>query len=290
MCIGSKIQLLYQMFTLNCKGKLVSLQKPLVMGIINATPDSFYKGHLAKEENNIFAIAEDMIAAAADILDIGGQSTRPGSIRINAEEEMQRVLPVITAIHQRFPAVLISIDTYHSKVAAAAVAAGACIVNDISAGNMDDAMIPLVASLQVPYICMHMKGTPDTMQQQPHYDDVIKEVLDFFIYKTDECRRAGIKDIIIDPGFGFGKTISHNFQLLKNLTVFKMLDKPILAGISRKSTIYKTLGIDVSEALNGTSVLNTLALLNGAAILRVHDVKEAKEVVMLIEAYKKTAP
>ena len=290
MCIGSKIQLLCQMFTLNCKGKLVSLQKPLVMGIINATPDSFYKDHLAKEENNIFAIAEDMIAAAADILDIGGQSTRPGSIRINAEEEMQRVLPVITAIHQRFPAVLISIDTYHSKVAAAAVAAGACIVNDISAGNMDDAMIPLVASLQVPYICMHMKGTPDTMQQQPHYDDVVKEVLDFFIYKTNECKRAGIKDIIIDPGFGFGKTISHNFQLLKNLAVFKMLEKPILAGISRKSTIYKTLGIDVSEALNGTSVLNTLALLNGAAILRVHDVKEAKEVVTLIEAYKKTAP
>ena len=290
MCIGSKIQLLYQMFTLNCKGKLVSLQKPLVMGIINATPDSFYKDHLAKEDNNIFTIAEDMIAAAADILDIGGQSTRPGSIRINAEEEMQRVLPVITAIRQRFPAVLISIDTYHSKVAAAAVAAGACIVNDISAGNMDDAMIPLVASLQVPYICMHMKGTPDTMQQQPHYDDVVKEVLDFFIYKTDECKRAGIKDIIIDPGFGFGKTISHNFQLLKNLAVFKMLEKPILAGISRKSTIYKTLGIDANEALNGTSVLNTLALQNGAAILRVHDVKEAKEVVALTEAYKKTAP
>lgn len=278
------------MFTLNCKGKLISLQKPLVMGIINATPNSFYEGHLHGGTEGILDIAAAMLTAGAGILDIGGQSTRPGSSRIDSEEEMQRVLPVITAIHQRFPEALISIDTYYSKVAAAAVAAGACMVNDISAGNMDEAMIPVVASLQVPYICMHMKGKPQTMQQQPHYDDVVKEVLDFFIYKIDECKRAGIKDIIIDPGFGFGKTIPHNFQLLSNLAVFKILERPILAGISRKGTIYKTLNIDVTEALNGTTVLNTLALHNGANILRVHDVKEAKEVVLLMQEYKKTAP
>lgn len=278
------------MFTLNCKGKLISLQTPLVMGIINATPDSFYEGHLHGGTEGILDIAAAMLTAGAGILDIGGQSTRPGSSRIDSEEEMQRVLPVITAIHQRFPEALISIDTYYSKVAAAAVAAGACMVNDISAGNMDEAMIPVVASLQVPYICMHMKGKPQTMQQQPHYDDVVKEVLDFFIYKIDECKRAGIKDIIIDPGFGFGKTIPHNFQLLSNLAVFKILERPILAGISRKGTIYKTLNIDVTEALNGTTVLNTLALHNGANILRVHDVKEAKEVVLLMQEYKKTAP
>ena len=278
------------MFTLNCKGKLISLQKPLVMGIINATPNSFYEGHLHGGTEGILDIAAAMLTAGAGILDIGGQSTRPGSSRIDSEEEMQRVLPVITAIHQRFPEALISIDTYYSKVAAAAVAAGACMVNDISAGNMDEAMIPVVASLQVPYICMHMKGKPQTMQQQPHYDDVVKEVLDFFIYKIDVCKRAGIKDIIIDPGFGFGKTIPHNFQLLSNLAVFKILERPILAGISRKGTIYKTLNIDVTEALNGTTVLNTLALHNGANILRVHDVKEAKEVVLLMQEYKKTAP
>lgn len=278
------------MFTLNCKGKLISLQTPLLMGIINATPDSFYEGHLHGGTEGILDIAAAMLTAGAGILDIGGQSTRPGSSRIDSEEEMQRVLPVITAIHQRFPEALISIDTYYSKVAAAAVAAGACMVNDISAGNMDEAMIPVVASLQVPYICMHMKGKPQTMQQQPHYDDVVKEVLDFFIYKIDECKRAGIKDIIIDPGFGFGKTIPHNFQLLSNLAVFKILERPILAGISRKGTIYKTLNIDVTEALNGTTVLNTLALHNGANILRVHDVKEAKEVVLLMQEYKKTAP
>ncbi len=278
------------MFTLNCKGKLISLHTPLLMGIINATPDSFYEGHLHGGTEGILDIAAAMLTAGAGILDIGGQSTRPGSSRIDSEEEMQRVLPVITSIHQRFPEALISIDTYYSKVAAAAVAAGACMVNDISAGNMDEAMIPVVASLQVPYICMHMKGKPQTMQQQPHYDDVVKEVLDFFIYKIDECKRAGIKDIIIDPGFGFGKTIPHNFQLLSNLAVFKILERPILAGISRKGTIYKTLNIDVTEALNGTTVLNTLALHNGANILRVHDVKEAKEVILLMQEYKKTAP
>ncbi|MEO5944946.1 MAG: dihydropteroate synthase [Ferruginibacter sp.] len=277
------------MFTLNCKGKIVSIEKPLLMGIINITADSFYKGYLDKDIDVILQLAAEMIKEGADILDIGGQSTKPGSKQLSVEEETQRVLPVIEAIHRKFPDTIISIDTFHSKVASAAVHAGASIVNDVSAGNMDEDMIATVASLRVPYICMHMKGTPETMQLQPHYENLTREILDFFIAKIAECKTAGIKDIIIDPGFGFGKTITHNFELLKNLSIFKMLELPILAGLSRKSTIYKTLKIDVSEALNGTTVLNTIALLNGANILRVHDVKEAKETILLINRYKNAA-
>jgi len=273
------------MYTLNCKGKLLLIDKPLVMGIINATPDSFYEGHLNKGLDAIIALAEKMIAEGADILDIGGQSTRPGSEHITEEEELNRVLPVIKAVHNKNPDIIISVDTYYSNVVKEAVAAGASIVNDISAGNMDSAMITTVAGLNVPYICMHMQGTPDTMQKKPYYIDIIKDVLDFFINKVEECSKAGIKDIIIDPGFGFGKTIAHNFQLLKNLHSFSILQKPILAGISRKSTIYKTLNTTAAEALNGTTVLNTMALLNGASILRVHDVKEAREAVLLFDAY-----
>ncbi|MEO6539067.1 MAG: dihydropteroate synthase [Ferruginibacter sp.] len=278
------------MFTLNCRGKIISINKPLVMGIINATPDSFYEGHLPGGPEKMVEIAGSMLAAGADILDIGGQSSRPGSTRIVAGEEISRVVPVIASIHKRFPEALISVDTYYSEVAAACLNAGACIINDISAGNMDDRMIPMVAHLRAPYICMHMQGNPTTMQLEPKYENVVREVLDFFIYKIAECREAGIKDIIIDPGFGFGKNATHNFELLKNLSVFKMLEKPILAGLSRKATIYRTLNVEASEALNGTTVLNTLALQNGADILRVHDVKEAKEVVLLMEEYKKTAP
>jgi dihydropteroate synthase len=255
------------------------------MGILNLTPDSFYKGYLQNSHDDNVALVAKMMAEGAAIIDIGGQSTRPGSKAITAPEETDRVLPLIELLLKNFPEIIISIDTYHSSVAKAAVNAGAAIVNDISAGSMDDAMIPIVASLQVPYICMHMKGTPGTMQQEAVYEDVVKEVLDFFIAKTEECRKAGINDLIIDPGFGFAKTITHNFTLLKNLAVLKMLDKPILAGISRKSTIYKTLGTSAEEGLNGTTVLNTISLLNGANILRVHDPKEAKEAVALVEAY-----
>jgi len=271
------------MFTLNCRGKLLEIREPLVMGIINATPDSFYKGNIA---DDMLRMAEGMIAAGAMILDIGGQSTRSGSERITADEEIKRVIPVIEKIHQHFPETVISIDTYQSVVASAAVAAGASIVNDISSGDMDPAMITTVASLQVPYICMHMKGTPDSMQQNIHYENVLREVLDYFIKKTVYCAAAGIKDVILDPGFGFAKTPRHNFQLLKGLNVLGILEKPVLAGLSRKSTVYKTLGITAAEALNGTTVLNTLALQNGASILRVHDVKEAMETVRLMEAYK----
>ena len=272
------------MFTLNCKGKLLMLDPPVVMGIINATPDSFYKGNI---NDDILALAEGMLADGATILDIGGQSTRPGSERITAEEELHRILPVIKAIHAKFPGTIISVDTYSSTVAIAAVEAGASIVNDISAGTMDAQMLQTVARLQVPYICMHMQGTPGNMQKDPHYDDVTKEVLDFFIAKVHECKKAGIIDIIIDPGFGFGKTIAHNFSLLKKLEALAILDKPILAGISRKSTIYKTLQTTADDALNGTTVLNTIALMNGASLLRVHDVKEAQEAVTLFNAYKK---
>ena len=279
------------MNSINCKGKLVNLSEPVVMGIINATPDSFYQRHLKLNSEEILALAGRMINEGAAILDIGGQSTRPGSTPISVQEETDRVIPVIENIHVAYPEMILSVDTYNSPVAIAAVAAGAGIVNDISGGNLDGEMLNTVAALQVPYICMHMQGTPATMQKNPVYEDVVKEVLDFFIHKIDACTnpdsyRGGIKDIIIDPGFGFGKTTEHNFQLLKSLAVLSITNRPILVGLSRKGTIYKTLGITAAEALNGTTVLNTMALLNGAAILRVHDVKEATEAVKLFNAYK----
>ena len=273
------------MYTLNCKGRLLLIDKPIVMGIINTTPDSFYAGSRQQNTDAILEKAELMIKGGATILDIGGQSTRPGSIVVGKDEELKRVIEPIMAISKNFPEIFISIDTYYASVAKEAVDAGASIVNDISAGSLDEAMIKTVASLQVPYVLMHMQGTPQNMQQLPHYDDVTKAVLDFFIQKIDELKKLGVHDIIIDPGFGFGKTITHNFKLLQNLAVFNMLDKPLLLGISRKSTIYKTLNITAEEALNGTTVLNTIGLLSGAHILRVHDVREAKQAIDLIAAY-----
>jgi len=272
------------MFTLNCKGQLLVVDKPIVMGIINATPDSFYTESRFTGVDAILQQAEQMLNEGAAILDIGGQSTRPASEKITAEEELKRVIGAIDAIHRRFPRAIISTDTYYSVVAKEAVDTGASIVNDISAGSMDELMIPLVASLQVPYVLMHMKGTPQTMQESARYDNVTKEVLDFFISKTVALHQAGIRDIIIDPGFGFGKTIGHNFELLRNLPVFKIPGCPLLLGISRKSTIYKTLGIPVEESLNGTTVLNTIGLMNGADIVRVHDVKAAREAIQLVGA------
>jgi dihydropteroate synthase len=272
------------MFTLNCKGRLLVVDKPLVMGIINITPDSFYAGSRRQGTDAVLQQAKQMLDAGASILDIGGQSTRPGSEKLNAAEELERVIGPIMAIHQHFPEAFISVDTYYSAVAQQAVDTGACIINDISAGSIDKNMIATVASLQVPYILMHMQGTPQTMQEQAVYEDVTREVLDFFIRKMDELRKAGIPDIIVDPGFGFGKTIAHNFELLRNLEVFKILRAPLLLGISRKSSVYKTLGITAAEALNGTTVLHTIGLMNGADILRVHDVKEAREVITLFKA------
>jgi dihydropteroate synthase len=275
------------MYSINCKGKILSLSKPLVMGIINATPDSFYEGHLNLSNKAILSLAGKMIIEGADILDFGGQSTKPGSDPVSIQEELDRVLPVINAVHNTYPDCIISVDTYSSEVARSAVAAGASIINDISGGDSDAAMITTAAALKVPFICMHMQGTPATMQKEPMYKDVVKEVLDYFIGKLEECSKAGIKDVIIDPGFGFGKTIEHNFELLKNLSIFSITNYPVLVGLSRKSTIYRTLGITPAEALNGTTVLNTMALVNGASILRVHDVKEAKEAVTLYTRYKK---
>lgn len=273
------------MYTLNCKGRLLLIDKPVVMGIINTTPDSFYAASRQQNTDAILQKAELMVKDGATILDIGGQSTRPGSVVVGKEEELKRVIKPIEAISKNFPEIFISIDTYYAAVAKEAVEAGASIVNDISAGSLDEAMISTVASLQVPYVLMHMQGTPQDMQQSPHYDDVTKTVLDFFIQKIDELKKMGLYDIIVDPGFGFGKTISHNFKLLQSLSVFNLLGKPLLVGISRKSTIYKTLHIIAEEALNGTTVLNTIGLLNGAHILRVHDVKEAKQAINLITAY-----
>lgn len=275
------------MNSINCKGKLLNLDEPVVMGIINATPDSFYEGHLKLNMKEVTALAGKMIQEGAAILDVGGLSTKPGSNPVSVQQETDRVLPVIETIHKIYPEIIISIDTYNSQVAVSAVNAGASIINDISGGNLDNDMLSTVAALQLPYICMHMQGTPATMQQAPVYGNVVEEVLDFFITRVDACNKAGIKDVIIDPGFGFGKTIQHNFQLLKELAVLSITNKPILAGLSRKSTIYKTLGITAAGALNGTTVLNTMALLNGASILRVHDVKEAKEAIQLFNAYKK---
>jgi dihydropteroate synthase len=275
------------MFTLNCKGRLLVVDKPLVMGIINTTPDSFYEGSRFMDMQDILRQAEKMLAEGAAILDVGGQSTRPGSTQIGAAEEMERVASAIETIALHFPDAIISVDTYHAPVARKAVEAGASIVNDISGGSFDEKMLATVAEMNVPYVCMHTKGSPADMQQHAVYDDVTREVLDYFIKKIAECRRAGIKDLIIDPGFGFAKTISHNFELLRNLSTLQMLDCPVMAGLSRKSTIYKTLGTDSAGALNGTTVMNTIALLNGANILRVHDVKEACEAAALVSAYNK---
>ncbi|MCO5241783.1 MAG: dihydropteroate synthase [Chitinophagaceae bacterium] len=274
------------MYTLNCRGRLLVLDKPRVMGIINITPDSFYTGSRKQHTDEVMQLTERMIAEGADIIDIGGQSTRPGSKRISIQEETDRTAPAIERIVQHFPNTLISIDTYSSEVAKSAVQAGASIINDISSGDMDPAMLPVVASLQTPYICMHMQGTPDTMQKDPHYDNVTLTVLDYLIHKADECRKAGINDIIVDPGFGFGKTIAHNFTLLKSLPALQIIQRPVMVGLSRKSTIYKTLHSTPEAALNGTTALHTIALLNGANILRVHDVKEAKEAIDLFTAYK----
>ena len=269
------------MYTLNCRGKLLLMDKPLVMGVINITPDSFYKESRRMLPENTLALAQQMIAEGADIIDIGGQSSRPGSERITAKEEAERIIPVIETIMQKIPGAVISVDTYYAPVAEKAVAAGASIINDISSGDMDPDMISTVAALQAPYICMHMQGTPGTMQQHPQYNDVVKEVLDYLIRKVKACTDAGIKDIVIDPGFGFGKTATHNFRLLHDLALFKITGKPILAGLSRKSTISKVLGVLAEDTLNGTTALNTIALMNGADMLRVHDVKAAREAVKL---------
>lgn len=275
--------------TLNCKGRLLLLDKPVVMGILNATPDSFFNKGIASSPQQLADTAQQMLSDGATILDIGGLSTRPGSEAISIQEEIDRVVPVIELVRKSDMDAYLSIDTYHAKVAAAAVAAGADIVNDVSAGEMDSEMLATVAQLNVPYLAMHMQGTPKTMQQEPIYEHVVKEVLDYFIQKIKQCADAGIKDIIIDPGFGFGKNMEHNYLLLHHLDMFKIVGKPLLAGFSRKSMISKLLNTKPETALNGTTILNTLALQKGAKILRVHDVKEAAQVTEVYN-YMATLP
>lgn len=274
------------MFTMNCRGLIRTVDKPIVMGILNITPDSFYAGSRSLETGRILEMAARQLEEGATILDIGGQSTRPGAEKVSAQQEIERVIPAIEAVHAHFPDAWISVDTFYASVARAAVAAGATLVNDISGGSIDPGMLSAVAGLKTPYVCMHLKGSPENMQQDPSYNDVALEVLDYFIERVSACRKAGIQDIIIDPGFGFGKTATHNFTLLKKLSVLRILNLPVLCGLSRKSTIYRTLGTTPEASLNGTTVLNTIALLNGAQILRVHDVREAMEAIKLVETYR----
>ena len=269
-------------FSINCKGKLLSLKTPVVFGILNTTPDSFFDG--GKYNSIDFALkqTEKMLNEGASIIDFGGFSSRPGADSIELQEELDRVIPIIEKVSKTFENIIISIDTFRAKVALDAVNAGASIVNDISAGDDDPNMITTIAALGVPYIAMHKQGNSKTMQLNPKYNDVTTDVLDYFIKKIQLLRQAGIKDVIIDPGFGFGKNRQHNYSLLKNLAAFKMLDCPILAGMSRKRMINEVLNISSIDALNGTTVVNTIALLNGANILRVHDVKEAVEAVKIV--------
>lgn len=271
--------------TINCKGSLIDLSSPKVMGILNLTPDSFYDGGKYKDELQILHQVEKMLLEGTTFIDIGAYSSRPGADHISIEEEEKRILPVVTLILSKFPDTILSIDTFRSEIAKQCIDIGAAIINDISAGNLDKNMIETVGQLKVPYIMMHMKGTPQTMKSLNQYEDLVKDIQFYFSQKVTEARKKGINDIIIDPGFGFAKNIDQNFELLRKLDLLKFQGLPILAGISRKSMIYKSLNINPSESLNGTTSLNTIALLNGASILRVHDVKEAIECIALTNKY-----
>ena len=267
--------------TINCKGRLLDLNSPKVMGILNVTPDSFYDGGKYKDELEILNQVETMLNDGATIIDVGGYSSRPGAKEIKINEEIGRVVPVVELILNKFPETLISIDTFRSKVAQKSIVAGASIVNDISAGYLDNDMLSTVGKLGVPYIMMHMRGNPKTMQNQTQYEDLVKEVNSYFAERISIAHEHKIIDIIIDPGFGFAKTLEQNFELLNKFELLQIVGKPILAGVSRKSMIYKTLDTSSEKALNGTTALNMLALQKGAKILRVHDVKEAMECVTL---------
>ena len=269
-------------FSLNCNGKLLFIEKSIVMGIVNITQDSFFSSSRKLSLDEIVSTVIKMLDDGATIIDIGGQTSKPSSVADGVEAEMGRVIPVMKELCKLFPKVIFSIDTYNSEVAIAAVEAGASLVNDISGGQLDENMIASVGKLGVPYICTHIKGNPATMQLNPTYDNVVKEVFDYFVRKIEECQQAGIKDIIIDLGFGFGKSLIHNYELLQALEYFNVFNKPLLVGVSRKGMIHKYLAITPEEALNGTTALHTLALERGATMLRVHDVKEAVEVVKLV--------
>lgn len=271
--------------TINCKGQLIDLATPKVMGILNVTPNSFFDGGKYKPgpsgEAEMLSQVEKMLCDGATFIDIGGYSSKPSAEFVTEKEELNRIVPVVQSILKYYPEALLSIDTFRSVVAAACIDNGAAIINDISAGILDDKMIEVVAKYNVPYIMMHMRGTPQTMQSMTHYDDIVKEVLFYFSERIHKARSFGINDLIIDPGFGFAKTLDQNYEILQKLELFEMLELPLLVGISRKSMITKSLNISSNEALNGTTVLNTIALTKAAKILRVHDVKEAMESVTL---------
>lgn len=269
--------------TINCTGKLIDLSAPKVMGILNCTPDSFFDGGKYKDEKQLLGQAEKMLHEGADFIDIGAYSSKPNADFVSEEEEVKRMVPVVELVLKYFPDALLSVDTFRAKVAKESIGAGAVIVNDIAAGNLDDKMLETVGELKVPYIMMHMRGTPQTMVKLTNYEDIVKEMLFYFSQKIAEARSHGINDIIIDPGFGFAKTLEQNYEVLNKMELFKITELPILAGMSRKSMIYKLLGNSPQEALNGTTVLNTIALSKGAGILRVHDVKEAVETVKLYQ-------
>lgn len=278
--------MLYPKSTLQCKGKLLDLSAPIVMGILNVTPDSFFDGGKYDTTSAILQQAERMLEEGATIIDVGGMSSRPGAEIISDEEELQRVVPAVELLHGHFPEAIISVDTVKSSVARASVAAGASIINDISAGRLDDKLYETVAGLGVPYVLMHMQGTPGNMQKNPAYENVSLEVLDFFIREVGKLRALGVKDIVLDVGYGFGKTIAHNYQLLQNMHVFRILELPLLTGLSRKSMVCRPLGVKPADALNGTTALHMVALQQGARILRVHDVREAMEVIKLWQELK----
>ncbi len=271
---------------MNCLGKLIDLSTPKVMGILNCTPNSFYDGGKFKSDSEFLSQTEKMLHEGASFIDVGAYSSKPNAEFVSEEEEISRIVPVINSILKKFPETIISVDTFRSQVAKNCIENGVAIINDISAGNLDENMMETVAQLRVPYIMMHMRGNPQTMQSLTNYENIVKEMLLYFSEKIAKARSLGINDLIVDPGFGFAKTLDQNFEVLQKLELFQMLDLPILAGVSRKSMIYKTLDTTSEKALNGTTVLNTIALTKGAKILRVHDVKEAVESVTLFEKLK----
>ena len=276
--------------TINLNGQIIDLSKPVVMGIINVTPDSFFDGGKYKTEKKVLKRAEEILEQGGTIIDIGAISTKPGSEGISTKDEIERLLPAVKAVKKEFPNAFVSIDTYRSWVALKVIEdCGPCIVNDVTGGNFDENMFDTVGKLGVPYILMHMLGNPLKMQDKPEYGDIIRDISMFFTDCVKRLTKAGVKDVIIDPGFGFGKTLEHNYELLNRLDSFKVFQLPLLVGVSRKSMIFKLLGTKPEEALNGTSVMNTLALMGGADILRVHDVREAVEAIRIMDMIRSTS-
>ena len=276
--------------TINLNGQILNLAQPVVMGILNVTPDSFFDGGKYKTEKKVIHRAEEILEQGGTVIDIGALSTQPGADAISTKEEIDRLLPAVKAVKKNFPDAFISIDTYRSWVALKVIEdCGPCMVNDISGGNFDAHMFDTIGKLGVPYVLMHMQGTPLKMQENPEYDDIIRDISLFFTDRVKKLTKAGVKDVIIDPGFGFGKTLEHNYELLNRLDSFKVFQLPLLVGVSRKSMIYKLLNSNPEEALNGTSVINTLALMGGADILRVHDVREAVEAIRIMNMVRSTS-